>query len=89
MKRNRISEEEKKLLRERVKKRYDHHVKRAKLYGQDPIPFSDLFDLVLESYKNGFKCFYCGRKMRIKGDRYDCGDVFSIDHYIPLSEGIT
>jgi len=81
------NEEEIKILKNGTKRRYKNLVERAKIYNSPTLSFSELWEIVLESYKNDFRCFYCNRKMRVKGDKNDSSDAFSIDHYIPLSEG--
>jgi len=82
-----MESEEIKMLKSATKRRYRRLVERAKIYGISPLSFSELWEVVLKSYREGFRCFYCGRKMRIRGDKEDFSDAFSIDHYIPISEG--
>ena len=43
----------------------------------------DFIILLGNSYNNGFKCAYCGRKMKFN-DVSPYRELVSIDHYIPL-----
>jgi len=58
-----MESEEIKMLKSATKRRYRRLVERAKIYGISPLSFSELWEVVLKSYREGFRCFYCGTKM--------------------------
>lgn len=75
------------LLHEGFERRYRSIVEHSKRFHVPPPDKAKLWRKVLEVYRNGFKCEYCGRKMKLKANNKFDGDVWSIDHKISLYMG--
>lgn len=74
------------------KRRFVNMTKRCESNNY-PTPKIELYREVFEeSLNSGFKCYYCGQHMRIKGDAQQKGginfeDMFTFEHRRPLSKG--
>lgn len=72
-----------KAIKDKVIKRFYSCVKRSNHLHISP-PTRELFlELIEESLKEGFKCFYCKEDMSL----VDPPRIFSFDHVVPLSNG--
>lgn len=69
-----------------VKRRFRSLKERCERLNIDPPSYNDFLRLFKEGIENGFSCFYCGKKLKIK-DKYPYKDVPSVDHKIPLLFG--
>lgn len=61
---------------------------RHKLYDIERSPLEVFEELFIDSYKNGFKCYYCGRPLQ-NHSPYPYYAAPSVDHYEPISKGGT
>jgi 5-methylcytosine-specific restriction endonuclease McrA len=68
-----------------VSRRYNSIVNRSKLLKILPPTYDEILQILLNSYKAGFKCEYCGVELLLK-DKFPYLGVASIDHRIPLSK---
>jgi len=67
-----------------AKKRFYKHKKRSEKLNIDGPKLHDYIDIFKESYKNGFFCYYCGKKLKFVST-HPFSDVPSVDHKIPLN----
>ncbi|MEM4487461.1 MAG: HNH endonuclease signature motif containing protein [Desulfurococcaceae archaeon] len=67
-------------------RRFENHDAKSRDYGVKPPVLSEWWSRVLESYRNGFRCEYCGRQLKLEGSPDD-PDLWTIDHRIPLKLG--
>lgn len=73
-------------LKKIANRRWYSHKKRCEEINKE-IPIKDDFiELLIENYKNGFKCSYCKKVLKLK-DTFPYKDTPSIDHKQPLSLG--
>ena len=83
-----LEQEDLRVLREGFNRRFRNLLKRSEKYGVKPPDKEEVWAKLVEHYKNGFFCEYCGKEMKLKGGGYEGNkDVWSIEHKRPLSEG--
>ena len=77
-----------KKLKELAKRRWDSQYKngRHKKYDIERASLKVFEDCLIECYDNGFRCYYCNRKLQLNA-KYPFYLTPSIDHYIPISKG--
>lgn len=76
------------LLKKRFEQvRWNNIVKRSEAAKLSPPDKEALWEKVLKSYRNGFRCAYCERKLEIVDRIYPHKRSFSLDHKTPISCG--
>lgn len=77
-----------KLLREAFERRWKNLVRKAEEIDRLRVPNKGvLWNIVRDSWRKGFRCAYCGRKMLIKDPEHPHGRSFSLDHKVPIDLG--
>ncbi len=74
-------------LKQAFEARYRTLVNRSHNLGIIPPDKDQLWKIVLDSWNRGFRCEYCGNKMKIKDDRSQGNKSFSIEHMLSLFNG--
>jgi len=65
-------------------RRWPSLVESSEKHDVDPPNKEALWQVVLQNYKNGFKCEYCGRKLKTRDSEFPHSRSFSIDHNVSL-----
>ena len=73
-------------LKERFAKRYTDLLARSRLRGIALVDKNLLWEKVVASFQEGFRCYYCGCALHVRQPR-PSPQVFSLDHYLPFALG--
>lgn len=77
---------QKNVLRDRFLIKFKYLQSRDKQFGVPDPDKEELWNRVLYSYENGFRCEYCGSELSIY-EKSPYANVFSFDHKVPLIHG--
>lgn len=77
-------------LKERFNVRWRTIKKKTKKIDRLSLPNKEkLWEKILKKYRNDFRCYYCGQKLKIKDSKFPYFKSFSIDHKISIDLGGT
>ncbi len=78
---------EERVLKEGFNRRYRSLLERSRRMGIEPPPRDRFWRMVLQTYRDGFRCQYCSAKMLARDPEPPYYRAFSIDHVQSLDMG--